>query len=194
MAENAIRKDFLPSEIDAIRRALEPAEKEAANERRTANLPNAKVSHSGVGRSTDKIGAFAGVSGRTVEKIKGVVEAARLAKDQTAGLPGYVQLIDFLTCPVPARCFFPVSPVTRKLLKCIVPGCCPVAARFAPHTPYRAYRPRWGRDGRPLENKKKQTEKVPCDGALARLHAPPRGASGGTTREHHVPNVVILLT
>src|SRR5262245_2444046 len=33
LAENAIRKDFLPSEIDAIRRALEPIEKAAAKER-----------------------------------------------------------------------------------------------------------------------------------------------------------------
>jgi ParB family transcriptional regulator, chromosome partitioning protein len=33
LAENAERKDFLPSEIDAIRRALEPIEKAAAKER-----------------------------------------------------------------------------------------------------------------------------------------------------------------
>src|SRR5262245_47606303 len=32
-AENAHRKDFLPSEIDAIRRALEPLEKAAAKQR-----------------------------------------------------------------------------------------------------------------------------------------------------------------
>ena len=31
--ENAIRKDFLPSEIDSIRRALEPKQKEAAKAR-----------------------------------------------------------------------------------------------------------------------------------------------------------------
>jgi ParB family chromosome partitioning protein len=30
-AENAVRKDFLPTEIDAIRRELEPLEKAAAN-------------------------------------------------------------------------------------------------------------------------------------------------------------------
>ena len=33
LAENADRKDFLPSEIEAIRRALLPKEKEAAKER-----------------------------------------------------------------------------------------------------------------------------------------------------------------
>ena len=32
-AENAFRKDFLPSEIEAIRRAIEPYERAAAKER-----------------------------------------------------------------------------------------------------------------------------------------------------------------
>jgi ParB/RepB/Spo0J family partition protein len=73
LAENAIRKDFLPSEIDAIRRALEPLEKAAAKQRETLG----KISlPSEAGRVRDKIGAFAGVSGRTVEKIAAVVEAA----------------------------------------------------------------------------------------------------------------------
>jgi len=60
-------KDFLPSEIEAIRKALGPSEKAAAEQRMKAGTP-AKVSQ-GSGRATDKIGAFAGVSGRTVEKI-----------------------------------------------------------------------------------------------------------------------------
>jgi hypothetical protein len=53
LAENAIRKDFLPSEIDAIRRALEPIERAAAERRMKAGTP-AKVSQ-GAGRATDKI-------------------------------------------------------------------------------------------------------------------------------------------
>jgi ParB/RepB/Spo0J family partition protein len=73
-AENAHRADFLPSEIDAIRRALEPIERAAAEQRMKAGTP-AKISQ-GSGRVTDKIGAFAGVSGRTVEKIAKVVQAA----------------------------------------------------------------------------------------------------------------------
>jgi ParB-like chromosome segregation protein Spo0J len=49
-AENAYRKDFLPSEIDAIRRALLPLEKAAAKERQrfhgsTAN-PEARTARS----------------------------------------------------------------------------------------------------------------------------------------------------
>src|SRR5262249_24522631 len=38
LAENAHRKDFLPSEIDAIRRAIEPLEQVAAGERQRAGL------------------------------------------------------------------------------------------------------------------------------------------------------------
>src|SRR5258708_1842360 len=72
--ENAIRKDFLPSEIEAIRRTFEPVEKVAAKKRMSDGGKGAKVSQPS--RAADKIGTFAGVSGRTVEKIKAVVEAA----------------------------------------------------------------------------------------------------------------------
>ena len=51
-------------------------EKAAAADRRAASLPNGKVSHTEAGRARDKIGEFAGVSGRTVEKIRDVVDAA----------------------------------------------------------------------------------------------------------------------
>ena len=82
LAENAERKDFLPSEIDAIRRAIQPVEREAAHSRRLANLKpvdesSGKISRSDEGRVRDKIGFFAGVCGRTVEKIAAVVEAAK---------------------------------------------------------------------------------------------------------------------
>src|SRR5262249_6060856 len=82
-AENAHRKNFLPSEIDAIRRALLPIEKAAAKERQRQHGGTApgrkkqsgKVSQSD-GRVRDKIAGFAGISGRTLEKIQAVVEAA----------------------------------------------------------------------------------------------------------------------
>jgi N6-adenosine-specific RNA methylase IME4 len=86
LAENVDRKGFLPSEIDAIRRTLEPAEKAAAKQRETLG----KVSPGPeLGRTRDRIGAFAGVSGKQVAKIAAVVAAAkaeperfgRLAKD-----------------------------------------------------------------------------------------------------------------
>lgn len=79
-AENAHRKDFLPSEIDAIRRALEPLERAAAKTRMSDGGKGAKISQPS--RATDKIGAFAGVSGRTVEKIRPVCDAASAEPDR----------------------------------------------------------------------------------------------------------------
>ena len=74
----------MPSEIEAIRRTLEPLEKAAARERqgrpggpRSGKLPE----HSGA-RTRDRLGAFAGVSGRTVEKIAAVVAAAEAEPEQ----------------------------------------------------------------------------------------------------------------
>jgi ParB-like chromosome segregation protein Spo0J len=80
-AENAHRKDFLPSEIDAIRRALEPEEKVAAKERMTLG----KVC-TGSTKTRDKIGEFAGVSGETVRKIAAVVKAAEKHPKKYAGI------------------------------------------------------------------------------------------------------------
>jgi N6-adenosine-specific RNA methylase IME4 len=74
-AENVYRQDFLPSEIEAIRRALAAIEKTAAKERMSAGGKGWKVSTPS-GKTRDRIGAFAGVSGRTVEKIARVVAAA----------------------------------------------------------------------------------------------------------------------
>jgi ParB family transcriptional regulator, chromosome partitioning protein len=76
-AENAMRKDFLPSEVEAIRRALEPYEKAAAQRRmRMGKAPSGKFPQGLTGQTRDKVGAFAGMSGRTVEKVAAVVKAA----------------------------------------------------------------------------------------------------------------------
>lgn len=89
-AENGERKDFLPSEIDAIRRSLEPVERTAAKARQGTrtdlNATSAKVSQKSPDRAVDKIGAFAGVSGRKVEMIAAVVEAAERDPQRFAGL------------------------------------------------------------------------------------------------------------
>jgi ParB-like nuclease domain/MT-A70 len=74
-AENAYRKDFLPSEIDAIRRALEPLELAESRKRMSNGGKGAKVSQPS--RSSDRIGSIAGLSGRSVEKIAAIMEAAR---------------------------------------------------------------------------------------------------------------------
>jgi ParB-like chromosome segregation protein Spo0J len=83
-AENGHRKDYVPSEIDAIRRALEPEEKAAAKERQRQHGGTAPGRHlrklsSSVraDQTRDKIGKFAHISGRTVSKIAEVCDAAR---------------------------------------------------------------------------------------------------------------------
>jgi N6-adenosine-specific RNA methylase IME4 len=80
-AENAYRKNFLPSEIEAIRRAMAPAETAAAKERKSSR----KLSGTGID-TRDKIGAFAGVSGRQVEKIAAVVAAAEAEPEKYSKL------------------------------------------------------------------------------------------------------------
>jgi N6-adenosine-specific RNA methylase IME4 len=90
--ENANRKDFLPSEIDAIRRRLEPLEKAAAKKRQLAGRrPSGNFPEGGQVR--DKIGAFAGVSGRQVEKIAEVMEAAEQQPKQ------FGHLLEIIDCP-----------------------------------------------------------------------------------------------
>jgi N6-adenosine-specific RNA methylase IME4 len=89
LAENADRKDFLPSEIDAIRRALEPIEKAAARERmeRGNNTPMESF-HRGTTR--DRIGALVNVSGKTIEKIAAVVAAAEAEPEKFGKLVEYM--------------------------------------------------------------------------------------------------------
>ena len=67
-AENAIRKDFLPSEAVAIKRALEPVEKAAAKERMAEGGKGRKVSLPS--QSRDRVAAYTGHSGRTLDKAE----------------------------------------------------------------------------------------------------------------------------
>jgi ParB-like chromosome segregation protein Spo0J len=81
LSENAFRKDFLPSEIDAIRRTLEPLERAGARERQVSRLRRGQQSAPVManfqnGTTRDRIARYVGVSGRTVDKIKEVCEAA----------------------------------------------------------------------------------------------------------------------
>ncbi len=86
-AENSQRKDFTPGEAYDIWLAVEPLEKAAAKERQAAAGPKtgkgkkksggATVPQAVKGKTRDKVGAFAGYSGRTMEKIAAVHEAAK---------------------------------------------------------------------------------------------------------------------
>ena len=80
-AENVCRKDFTLSEAVAIKRALEPVEREAAKERQreggragsqaSGNLPEASK-----GRAADRAAKATGMARRTLEKAEAVVDAA----------------------------------------------------------------------------------------------------------------------
>ena len=85
--ENACRKPFTPSEAAALGRKLEELEKAKAKERQAkagpVEGPGVKVSGSGKlpeavkGDTRDKVAAGVGMSGKTYEKVKAVVEAAK---------------------------------------------------------------------------------------------------------------------
>jgi hypothetical protein len=90
-AENTCRKDFTHSEKVAIGRALEVLEKEKAKERQKATRLEGKGKQAGAndgkgkfpppspsdkGKVSDKVAAVVGMSGKTYEKAKAVVEAA----------------------------------------------------------------------------------------------------------------------
>jgi N6-adenosine-specific RNA methylase IME4 len=79
LAENTYRKDFTPSEMVAIAGTVEKRERELAKQRMTLG----KVSlGSERGKVADKIAAPLGVSGKTLERARVVVEAARTEPDK----------------------------------------------------------------------------------------------------------------
>jgi N6-adenosine-specific RNA methylase IME4 len=71
-AENVTRKDFTPSELVAITRAIEQRERDLAQQRMTLG----KVSTGSTGKTRDKVAVPFGISGRTLEKARAVVDAA----------------------------------------------------------------------------------------------------------------------
>lgn len=80
--ENFVRKDLLPSEIVALKRAIEPLERREARERQghqtgtchPATVAEGQVRSSGDAR--DKIARYLGVGRTTIERAEAVVEAA----------------------------------------------------------------------------------------------------------------------
>jgi ParB family chromosome partitioning protein len=72
-SENVERKEFTPSELVAIKRALEPELREEAKERMLAGTPSADSAR---GSTTERIGALVGVSRDTLAKAETIVEAA----------------------------------------------------------------------------------------------------------------------
>ncbi len=88
--ENVVRKDFTPSELVAIERALALRLRKEAKERRRAHggtAPGRRANTSGNlpgvnGETRQKVAAYVGVSGRTIEKAAAVVAAAEREPDR----------------------------------------------------------------------------------------------------------------
>lgn len=74
-AENAFRKEFTVSEMVAIKRAIEPLEREQARERQLAGQPPAESAEGG-GAVRDRIASSLGVSHDTLKKAEAIVAAA----------------------------------------------------------------------------------------------------------------------
>jgi N6-adenosine-specific RNA methylase IME4 len=86
--ENFVRKDLLPSEIVALKRAIEPLERRAARERQghRANLCHPATVAEGQRpdpvESRDKIAWYLGVGRTTIERAEAVMEAAEEDPDE----------------------------------------------------------------------------------------------------------------
>ncbi len=77
-AENAVRKDFTPSEAVAIAKAIKPLEQQAAKERQiAAHASPGKLPEQAKGDVRDRLAASVGLSGRTLEKAEAVVKSGR---------------------------------------------------------------------------------------------------------------------
>ena len=80
-AENTFRKDFTLSEAVAIKRALDPIEREAAKERqreggRRGGKGSGKLPEASKGNAADKAAQATGMARRTLEKAEAIVDAA----------------------------------------------------------------------------------------------------------------------
>ena len=96
--ENTNREPLAPSEMVEIGKRLESLERPKAAERKAASQPKkgVKVGQQGEGnfpppsnkgKTVDKVGAALGISGKTYEKAKRVVEAAESQPDTFGDLP-----------------------------------------------------------------------------------------------------------
>jgi hypothetical protein len=94
--ENTQRKDFLPTELYEIGREIERVARDEAKERQATSTGGAnpqprpacgKCPQADNGKSRDKVGESLGVSGRTYEKLKAVIEAAEAEPETFGDLP-----------------------------------------------------------------------------------------------------------
>ncbi len=82
--ENMVRKNFMVSEIIAIKRALEPEVKAESRQRMLSGKPTPNWRR---GETRDIIAKFAGISHGTLQKIEAVVKAASLGTGRSPFSP-----------------------------------------------------------------------------------------------------------
>ena len=82
--ENFVRKDLLPSEIVALKRAIEPFERRDARQRQgsRADLCHPATVAECQGDARDRIARYLGVGRTTIERAEAVVEAAEQEPDE----------------------------------------------------------------------------------------------------------------
>jgi N6-adenosine-specific RNA methylase IME4/ParB-like chromosome segregation protein Spo0J len=80
--ENVCRKPYTPSELVANAEELERLERARARQRRAHSGRSGKLPERQTGDTRDKVAAQLGVSGRTYQKAKAVVEAARVEPER----------------------------------------------------------------------------------------------------------------
>lgn len=90
-SENANRKDFTPTEIVAIKRALDPRLKAEARNRQSEagkfkSEASGKFPEASKGRSADHLAAFVVRDRKTIDKMEAVVAAAEKEPEKYAGL------------------------------------------------------------------------------------------------------------
>ena len=76
LAENTARKDFTPSELVAITEAAEKRERKQAKERQTLGKVSPRSEKGKTRDKLDKVAKPLGMSGKTLEKARAVVNAA----------------------------------------------------------------------------------------------------------------------
>lgn len=92
--ENFVRKDFLPSEAVAIKKALEPLERDRAKQRmREAGgvggahrKGGANLAHPSAGKTREKVAAAVGIGHITLKRAEEIVDAAQRDPEKFGGL------------------------------------------------------------------------------------------------------------